>query len=184
MVAKVGSFPASGVVVVLMAGLALAGCAKEAGEGTPATPSPTTTITSDTTRPHPKPSQSSTMAAPVGSLDELFEAVDESLGCPDPDDGFSGEAHFFFAPGRSQLEGRQCGETIVMAWSKDQSLIRSARELLIATGEPVPMVGTAEWFVADTTESREDSAATPELQARFKDLDRLATELDADVIEG
>jgi hypothetical protein len=46
----------------------------------------------------------------------------------------------------------QCGETMVTAWSQDQSLIQGARELLSSTGEPVPVVGTAEWFVADTSE--------------------------------
>jgi hypothetical protein len=120
----------------------------------------------------------------VGGLDELFEAVDERFDCPGPSDGFSGEDHFFFLDGGEQLVGRQCGETIVMAWSQDPSLIQDARELLSSTGEPVPMVGTAQWFVADTTEVGEGGTGAPEHQAASTDLDSLAAELGADFAEG
>ncbi len=176
MAVTVRSIPASGAGVVLTAGLVLTGCASEAGQGSSEAPPPATTP-SDTTSTTPESSQSSTMATPVGSLDELFEAVDERFDCPGPSDGFSGKDHFFFVDGGEQLAGRQCGETIVMTWSEDRSLIQGARELLSSTGASVPMVGTAEWFVADTTETGEGGTGAPEHQAASKDLDRLAAEL-------
>jgi hypothetical protein len=182
MAVKVRSFPASGAVM-LTAGLVLTSCASEAGQGASETPPPATTP-SDTTSTNPESSQSSTMATPVGSLDELFEAVDERFDCPGPLDGFSGEDYFFFLDGGEQLMGRQCGETIVMAWSEDPSLIQDARELLASTGKPVPTVGTAQWFVADTTEAGEGGTGAPEHQAGSKDLDRLAAELGADFTKG
>ncbi|WP_147301173.1 hypothetical protein [Citricoccus muralis] len=120
----------------------------------------------------------------MGSLDELFEAVDERFDCPGPSDGFSGEDHFFMVGGGEQLVGRRCGETIVMAWSEDQSLIQGARELLNSAVAPVPVAGTAEWFVADVTEAGEGGTGAPEHQAASKDLDRLAAELGADLTEG
>ena len=172
------SFPTSAITVMVAAGVVLTGCSSAAEEKGTDTASPVP-VPGETRQAHRGASPPLPTVTPVGNLDELFEAVDKRLDCPGPDDGFSGEAHFFFAPGRSQLEGRQCGETIVMAWSKDESLIRSARELLRATGEPVPMVGTAEWFVADTTEAGEGGTGAPEHQARSKDLDRLAAELGA-----
>lgn len=182
MAVAVQSFP-TGAGVVLMTGLVLTGCASEAGQG-PSEASPPAAAPSDTTPTNPESSRSSTMAAPVGSLDELFEVVDERFDCPGPSDGFSGEDHFFFLDGGEQLVGRQCGETIVMAWSEDPSLIQGARDLLTSTGEPVPMASTADWFVADTTEAGEGGTGAPEHQAGSKDLDGLAAELGADFTEG
>ncbi|MFC4429953.1 hypothetical protein [Citricoccus alkalitolerans] len=124
------------------------------------------------------------MADSVGSLDELFEAVDERFDCPGPSDGFFGEDHFFMIEDGQQLVGRKCGETIVLAWSEDESLIQGARELLNSAIAPVPVVGTAGWFVADVAEAGEGGTGAPEHQATAKDLDRLATELGADITEG
>ncbi|MFB2571760.1 hypothetical protein [Micrococcus sp. IITD107] len=118
MTVKMRSLPACGAVVVLTAGIVLTGCGSEAGQGAGETPSPPTTP-SETTSTNPESTRSSPLASPVGSLDELLEAVDERFDCPDPSDGFSGEDHFFMIDGGEQLVGRQCGETIVMAWSED-----------------------------------------------------------------
>lgn len=180
---KVRSLPVSGAVVMLTAGIVLTGCGGEEGQSAPETSSPVTTP-SATMSPNAESTQSSAVADPVGSLDELFEAVDERFDCPGPSDGFSGEEYLFVVDGDERLVGRQCGETIIMAWSEDQSLIQGARELLDSAVAPVPVVGTAEWFVADVTEAGEGGTDAPEHQAASKDLDRLAAELDADLIEG
>jgi hypothetical protein len=124
------------------------------------------------------------MTNPVGSLDELFQAVDERFDCPGASDGFFGKDYFFMVDGGDQLVGRQCGETIVMAWSQDQLLIQGARELLSSAVAPVPVVGTAEWFVADITEAGEGGTGVPEHQSASTDLDRLAAELGADFTAG
>ncbi|MEW1980129.1 hypothetical protein AB0333_04240 [Citricoccus sp. NPDC079358] len=71
---KVRSFPVGGAAVLLAAGLALTGCGNEAGPAAPET-SPSATIPSETTSATPESSRSSRTAAPVDSLDELFEAV-------------------------------------------------------------------------------------------------------------
>lgn len=190
MAVETRSLPARGAVVVLTAGIVLTGCGSEAGQsggeaGQSATEAPPPATTpSETTSPNPESTQSSPVADPVGSLDELFDAVDERFDCPDPSDGFSGEDHFFMVDGGDQLVGRQCGETIVMAWSEDQSPIQGARELLSSAVAPVPVAGTAHWFVADVTEAGEGGTGAPEHQATSKDLDRLAAELGADFTEG
>lgn len=183
MAGKLRSVPTGSAVLVLTAGFVLTGCGSEAGQGEPETTSPATT-SSESTSTHPESSPSSTMVTPVGSLDELFEAVDERFDCPGPSDGFSGEDHFFMVEGGEQLVGRQCGETVVMAWSDDETLIQGARELLDSAVAPVPVVGTEQWFVADTTEAGEGGTGASEHQAASKDLDRLAAELDADFTEG
>jgi hypothetical protein len=183
MAVKMRSFPTRGAVVVLTAGLVLTGCGSESGQWATETSPPAITPSSPTST-HRESTQFPTMTNPVGSLDELFEAVDERFDCPGPSDGFSGKDYFFMVDGVDQLVGRQCGETIVMAWSEDQLLIQGARELLSSAVTPVPVVGTAEWFVADVTEAGEGGTGAPEHQAASKDLDRLAAELGADSIEG
>ncbi|GAA1673718.1 hypothetical protein GCM10010977_26620 [Citricoccus zhacaiensis] len=180
---KVWSLTARGAVAVSMGALVLTGCGNEAAPGAPETPFPAATP-SETTSGTPESSRSSRTAAPVDSLDELFEAVDDRFDCPSPSDGFSGQDHFFMVDGGERLVGRQCGETIVMAWSEDRALIQGARELLSSAVEPVPVVGTAEWFVADITEAGEGGTGATDHQAASKDLDRLAAELGADVDEG
>lgn len=183
MAVKMRSFPANGAVAVLTAGLVLTGCGSQAGQWSTETSPPAITPSSPTST-HLESTQSPTSTNPVGSLDELFQAIDERFDCPGPADGFSGKDYFFMVDGGGQLVGRQCGETIVMAWSQDQSLIQGARELLSSAVAPVPVVGTAEWFVADITEAGEGGTGAPEHQAASKDLDRLAAELGADFTEG
>ncbi|GAA4762311.1 hypothetical protein GCM10025784_06820 [Citricoccus nitrophenolicus] len=175
---KPRSTPNRGAVVALAAGLALAGCGSETGKGVPASQAPAAT-TSGSTSPNPGSSLSTPVSDSVGSLDELFEAVDERLDCPGPSDGFFGEDHYFMVGGGAQLVGRLCGETMVMAWSDDPSMIQGARELLSSSVAPVPVVGTAEWFVADMTEAREGGTGVPKHQAASKDLGRIAADLGA-----
>jgi hypothetical protein len=182
-VVKTRSFSASGTALVLTAGLVLSGCGNQAGQW-PTETSPPAITPSNPTSTHPDVSPSPTTADPVGSLDELFEAVDGRFDCPGPADGFFGGDYFFMVDGHGQLVGRQCGETIVMAWSEDPSLIQGAREMLNSAVAPVPVVGTAQWFVADITEAGEGGTGLPEHQAASKDLDGLAAELGAEFTEG
>ncbi|MFC0248557.1 hypothetical protein ACFFIO_08580 [Citricoccus parietis] len=65
-------------------------------------------------------------AAPVDSLDGLFEAVDERFDCPGPADGFSGTAEWFVAEITEAGEGGP-GAPEHQAANKD--LARLATEL-------------------------------------------------------
>jgi hypothetical protein len=176
------SLPANGAVAVMSVGLILTGCGSESGPAASDAPVAAATA-SETASASPKPAHSSPAALPIGSLDELFQAVDERLDCPEVLDGFSWDDYLFVVDG-GELRGRQCGETLVMAWSGDQSLIRGARDLMSSAGGPVPTVGTPEWFVADITGVGEGGTGVPEHQAGSRDLNGLAAELGADFTAG
>jgi hypothetical protein len=183
MARNVWSLPVNSAAVVLTAGLLLAGCGHDAGQDS-AQSSPPTTTPSNTISADSGPSQSSTVSTPVGSLEELFEAVDQRLDCPGPSEGFSGQDPVLFLDKGEQLVGRQCGETILMAWSEDHSQIQQARELLLATEAPVPMVSSTHWFVADISEAGQGGTGAPKHQAASTDLARLADELGAEFTVG
>jgi hypothetical protein len=183
MARNVRSLPVNSAAVVLTAGLMLAGCGYDVGEDCAQT-SPPTATPSNTISAGSGPSPSSPVSTAVGSLDELFEAVDQRLDCPGPSEGFSGPDPVLFLDNGEQLVGRQCGETILMAWSEDPAQIHQARELLLATQAPVPMASSMHWFVADTSQAGKGSTDATLHQAASTDLTRLAHELGGEVTVG
>lgn len=90
------------------------------------------------------------------NVDELFDAVDDELDCPET----SSDHYVFTIPGRDDktLQGRSCGDSILMAHSEDPTFVTDIQNLLAAHGGgPVPMVHNDHWFVMDITEVAGDS---------------------------
>ncbi|WP_298045168.1 hypothetical protein [uncultured Citricoccus sp.] len=183
MAPNVRSRPVTSAAVVLTAGLMLASCGHDAGQDSAQTAPPTTTP-GNTISAGFGPWPSSPAGTPVGSLKELFEAVDQRLDCPGPAEGFSGPDPVLFLDNGEQLVGRQCGETILMAWSEDPAQIHQARELLLTTKVPVPMVSSTHWFVADTSAAGQGGTDAAQHQAASTDLTGLAHELGGEFTVG
>lgn len=179
MVVKSRSLPAGCAVAVLIAGLILTGCGTETAQDQNENPPPST-APRITTSPNPGSTQTSTANISATNLDELFQVVDEYLDCPVDPNGVSGEAYLFDIDGSEELEGRQCGESIVMAWSDNPSLIQGVRDLLSSADENVPMAGTTEWVVADVSEAGKGGTGAEEHQAASKDLEGFAAATGAD----
>ena len=144
----------AGFVGIAIAGLALAGCetAADVGEIEPVT---------------------------FDSLDELFEAVDQQLGCPEDS---SGDYAFDAGEEPGLLSGRRCAESIVMAYSDDEAVIADIKDMLsTAQGGTLPIVHNTTWLVADITEV---AAGTPDLaHPQSRNLEALAIALRANYTE-
>lgn len=106
-------------------------------------------------------------------VDELFDAVDDELNCPEASSG-----HYVLpVPGREHeaLPDRSCGRNIVMAHSEDPTAITDIQNMLAAHNSgPVPMVHNEHWFIVDITEMPEDAP---------KDLNRADSRELADLAE-
>lgn len=113
------------------------------------------------------------------SVDELFEAVDRHLGCPEDT---SGDYAFDVGEEHGLLSGRRCAESVVMAYSDDETIIDEIQDRMATTqGGPLPMVHDDTWFVVDITE-----VAGSDLELAHpvsRDLEALATALRTDYTE-
>lgn len=113
------------------------------------------------------------------SVDELFEAVDRQLGCPKDS---SGEYAFDVGEARSIVAGRRCAESVVMAYSDDETIIDEIQARMTTTqGGPLPMVHDSTWFVVDITEVAEGDLELAHPDSR--DLEALATAFRTDYTE-
>lgn len=121
------------------------------------------------------PSPVATAENRFDSLDDLYANVDDVLGCPES----TSAPHVFKVEGGIDLTGRQCGGDLIMAWSDDQNLIASARNLVEDTSKPVPVAYGADWFVADVQFVAEGHDGASE-SAELRDLAELSAELDGE----
>lgn len=115
----------------------------------------------------------------LDSLDELYEAVDQQLGCPEDT---SGDYGFDLGAETGVLSGRSCAESIVMAYSDDETVITDIRNMMSTNqGGSLPLVHNATWLVADITEVAAGDADLAHPQSR--NLEALAIALRADYME-
>ena len=72
------------------------------------------------------------------NVDELFEAVDRYLGCPEDT---SGDYAFDAGDEHGLVTGRRCAESVVMAHSDNEIVIDEIQERMSTSdGGPLPMV--------------------------------------------
>ena len=113
------------------------------------------------------------------NVDELFEAVDRYLGCPEDT---SGDYAFDAGDEHGLVTGRRCAESVVMAHSDNEIVIDEIQERMSTSdGGPLPMVHDSTWFVVDITEVAETDSELAHPDSR--DLEALATTLRTDYTE-
>lgn len=113
------------------------------------------------------------------NVDELFEAVDRHLGCPE---GSSGDYAFDAGDEHGLVTGRRCAESVVMAHSENEVVIDEIQARMSTTqGGPLPMVHDSTWFVVDITEAAQSHRELTHPASR--DLEALATALRTDYTE-
>ncbi|GAA4117270.1 hypothetical protein [Enteractinococcus coprophilus] len=113
------------------------------------------------------------------SVDELFEAVDRHLECPEDT---SGDYAFDAGEEHGLLSGRRCAESIVMAYSDNEVVIEEIQDrMATAQDGALPMVHDATWFVVDITEVAGSDLELAHPASR--DLEALATALRTDYTE-
>lgn len=115
----------------------------------------------------------------LDSLDELYEAVDQQLGCPEDS---SGDYGFDLGSEMGVLPGRSCAQSIIMAYSDDEEVIADIQDMMsTAQGGTLPVVHNATWLVADITEV---AAGNPDLaHPQSRNLETLAIALRANYTE-
>lgn len=113
------------------------------------------------------------------NVEELFEAVDRHLGCPEDS---SGDYAFDAGEEHGLLTGRRCAESVVMAYSADEVVIDEIQDrMLTVQGGPLPMVHASTWFVIDITETAQGDLELTHPESR--DLEALATAFRTDYTE-
>ncbi|HJF15198.1 MAG TPA: hypothetical protein K8V32_10425 [Enteractinococcus helveticum] len=113
------------------------------------------------------------------NVDELFQAVDRHLGCPE---GSSGTYAFDAGDEHGLVTGRRCAESVVMVHSQNEDVIDEIQDRLsTAQGGPLPMVHDSTWFVIDITEVAQSHRELTHPDSR--DLKALATALRTDYTE-
>lgn len=106
-------------------------------------------------------------------LDELFEAVDDELGCPEA----SSDQYGFSIPNHEQdfLQGQTCGNSVLMAHSEDPTVITEIQNMMATIqGGSIPLVHDTNWLIMDITEVAEDRGATNLDHPESRDLEELA----------
>ncbi|MCT2088156.1 hypothetical protein M3D92_02430 [Micrococcus terreus] len=164
---------------LMVGGLVLSACsAPSTGTGPTTAPSSAATLPSASVTPSPTAPTPSETARAFGSVEELYEAVDQELGCPVNETG----DHFTFMLESSPVVGRDCGAGILMAWSEDPEQIREIAQQMQNTEGPTAAAQAVHWIVVDVTEvpSRAESDLP---RADSEDVATLAETLDATYIE-
>lgn len=159
--------------------LTLAGCsAQTTGTGPTTATSPASESPSASNGSSAHSPAASETASAFASVEELYEAVGQELGCPEPE----GEEHFTFMLKNSELEGRDCGAGVLMAWSEDPERIREIAEQMQNTEGKTAFAQAVQWIVVDVTGV--PSRAQSDLpRAESEDVAALAETLDATYIE-
>ncbi|REE03266.1 hypothetical protein C8E99_1073 [Citricoccus muralis] len=127
------------------------------------------TISSPTTEPAAETGQQ------FDSLEAVFTAVDDELGCPAEASG----DHWFMIEGEpTGLPGRTCGTNILIGWSEDPSKTQAALELVGDANGDVYAVQGPDWFVADVTDAAE-ATDMQVVEPQSTDLEAVAANLGA-----
>ena len=106
-------------------------------------------------------------------LDDLFEAVDAELECPEE----SSDQYGFSIPNHEQdfLHGYTCGDSVILAHSEDPTVITEIQNMLATVqGGSIPLVHNTNWLIIDITEVAGDGRATNLDHPDSRDLEALA----------
>lgn len=115
------------------------------------------------------------------NVDELYDAVDEQLDCPE---GPNTDYGFDMGEESGVLSGRSCANSVVMAFSEDEAVISDIHEMMTtAQGGTLYIAHNANWLVADITEVAGDGQATDLAHPGSRDLESLAAAFGGDYIE-
>lgn len=106
------------------------------------------------------------------NVDELFEAVDEQLDCPEHS---SGDYGFDTGEESGVLLGRSCADSVVMVFSEDETVISNIQEMMAtAQGGTLRVAHNTSWMVADITEVAAGGQNADLAQPGSRDLETLA----------
>ncbi|MEW1981403.1 hypothetical protein AB0333_10795 [Citricoccus sp. NPDC079358] len=109
------------------------------------------------------------------SLEAVFTAVDDELGCPAE---VSGDHSFMIDGEPTGLPGRQCGNNLLIGWSDDPTKAEAALGIVADADGEVSAVQGPGWFVADVSEVAERADMSgPDSESN--DLKALAEQLGA-----